>query len=555
MRRILLCLILVLVVVPAAAQDRVPAPDVWRLAEFAPADTVLYAAIRTDTGFRESTAVMLDRLEPLLGGTGIHEFFEDLFTEEIFNTFMGDSIALTVLTDEADFDNLLEDRAPVAITFGLYDAAAAETFILDNLGERMRTANGWKVYTDDGSDGWALLRDDVLVVTPHMPYVDQLMSGDYGKLTNDATFQGTTGRLPLDRYDMVIYADAGVVTSAIEAEERGSRPPRRNNEARTAVLSMLGHWAIGGANVGGRDLILDMAWQYGDLSGMAPFGFTADTIDGPPIDPDFAAKVPASTLLYVQSSYFGGALHQTFEMMNVFGALMADDPGVVSPRTQPLINADLGKTARAAATLALAAATGLNLEEDVIEPLDGEFALHFGVYTTSTAIGIAPSAGIVLDESGMGERYMTALTSTLDRAGFPINRISQRGGGEALDLSAFVDPVLMSYEHSLAADPNFDVWFGTNGDVMALGTAPSVQHALTGSGESLADTDGYAHAVEATFLPDAQAVLYINVGALDDVPQLAPRGAETLTALIESVSASARADEMGINTRLAWSLR
>ena len=54
MRRVILCLMLTAVlVIPAAAQDRLPVPDIVRYADYAPGDAAVYAAIRMDSGFRD----------------------------------------------------------------------------------------------------------------------------------------------------------------------------------------------------------------------------------------------------------------------------------------------------------------------------------------------------------------------------------------------------------------------------------------------------------------------------------------------------------------------
>jgi hypothetical protein len=154
-------------------------------------------------------------------------------------------------------------------------------------------------------------------------------------------------------------------------------------------------------------------------------------------------------------------------------------------------------------------------------------------------------------ESGQGENYTSALVSTLDRAGYPITRIPLLDAGLVLDLSAFTDPLLMAADPGLADDPKFDFWFGSNPDVMALGTAPSVQFALAPDTETLATTEAYQHAVESVFLPGAQALAFVNVGALAGIEDLPA----DFTRLVESLSASAFADAEGVTGRVAVTLK
>src|SRR5687768_2759954 len=212
-RVVILCLMLAaLLVVPAAAQDRAPVPDIVRYAEYAPAEAAVYAAIRMDAGFRETMNGLLARLEPLIGESDINEFFEDIFNEEELFSFAGDALVLTVLEPSADFDNLLDDESPVAITFGVNDYEAAKAFIEDEetFSAPLEERNGWLAYGED-DNVFVLLRADVMIVSPYFEYTRTVLSGDYGKLTNDARFQDTLARLPLPNYDFIIYAALGEI--------------------------------------------------------------------------------------------------------------------------------------------------------------------------------------------------------------------------------------------------------------------------------------------------------------------------------------------------------
>ena len=579
MRRVILCLMLTaLLVIPAAAQDRVPVPDIVRYAEYAPGDAAVYAAVRMDAGFRESMDALLARLEPLIGDTEFNDFFEEIFNEDDLFSFAGDALVLTVLAPEADFDDLLDDGSRVTITFGIKDLDAAKAFIEEGLEVPAQERNGWLVY-EEPDTARALLRGDIMIVSPDFAFTDQLISGDYGKLSNDARFQDTLARLPLPDYDFIVYAALGEIVEA--QRSRPSTPPIGTEDdttsgsgrdtatdtpsaapepdADSALFEALGSVAIGGVNIGGRDLLLDATVLYGDIDALTASGFNVGEQAAPAVDLMFASRVAADTQFYAQSTNLGGLMRQTFNFLNVAGAIMEDDASTEYFGLEGYINDKMGVTLKSALGFGLAAATGLNIDSDVIDVLKGDFALYTSVTLEENGLQV-PSLGVVMDESGQGENYSTAVASTLDRAGYPITRVPLRGVGEAIDLSALTDPFVLSMlpldsesYGTISSDPRYDVWFGTGGGVMAFGTAPSVQFALLHAGESLADVAAYQHAVESVFLDGAQGILFVNAGALESLA--AYEKDQAFVRLVESASASVRADTAGFTGRFAVSLK
>lgn len=548
MRRLIVLWIgmLLLAAAPAAAQGRVPVPDITRYADYAPAASAAFAVVRADAGFREQTLALLNRLEPVIGRTDLNDFFDDILSSPEMSVFLGDAIGLIVLSPQADFNDLMGDDSPVAVILGVKDPAAANALIMESNDYTVEERNGWKDYRMD-EEVRALLRDDVMIVTPNFPYADQVVSGDFGKLSADAAFTTALGQLPADHYDFLLYGDlSAILTAQTRQTARGALAPV------SALAEMLGTGAVGGVSVGGRDLLLDISWKYGDLAGISAFGFSPEMLVGPAVDLTLARRLAPDTQFLLQTVNFGGMLVQFFDLLNVMGGLMKDDASTEFFGLQGIVNENLGDTAKAAVTLALAAATGLSLDADVLNVLEGDFALHFSALAADTLLDVAPSLGIVMAESGQGENYQRALVNSLDRAGMPISRIPLRGGGTAIDLSAFTDPFWSDFAgQAAAADPNFDTWFGAQDGFMALGTAPSVQFALQPGDETLESTPAYQHALQATFLEGAQGIAFINVAAMAGVFDIPA----DVTDRVESLSASAVADSAGMLVRLAVSLR
>lgn len=544
MRRILLVLALTaLLLMPAAAQDRLPIPDISRYAEYAPADSVLYAFIRMDTGYREQTDALLARLAPLIGDTQFGDFLYDLFgsdTSELFQ-FMGDAIGITVLSPDAPFHDLFDDDSPVVMNIGVRDIEAAKAFIEDTFEAPTAERNGWLIYEFEGDAG-VLLRGDIMLVSPKTDVLRQIASGDYAKLSNAPEFTETIARLPEDRYDFLVYSDIGAIIEAISS--------RGEPDVTDAVSGLFRRWAIGGVNVGGRDLLVDVAWNYGDLDAIREFGFFPGMLTSTPLDFNFAQHVSADTQFYLQSTDFGGTLAQMFRGLNILGGLLEHDVAMDYFGLDDLLTPTTGDRLKAALSMGLQATTGLNLQSDVIEPLDGDYALHFNIVANGQISHF--SAGIILTEDGQGERFETAVINSLDRAGLPITRVPIRGM-QVIDLSVVTNPLMPHGwgNAALADDPDMDVWFGRWNDVMSIGTAPSVRFALQPGEFTLADSPAFQHAVASTFLSDAQAIAFINIAALqsenDDLP--------VLIDLVESASASMRSDEHGVVGRLALTLK
>lgn len=563
MRRIILCLIFAaLLVVPAAAQNRAPVPDIVRYADYAPESAVIYAAIRMDAGFRETTNALLRRIEPLVGDSEVEDFFE-FFDDEDLLSFTGDALVLTVLEPSFQYDNLLGNDAAFTLAFGVKDFEAAKTFIEEDLEQvRQDRGSGWLVYQEDDLLR-VLLRDDVMIISTSPAFTDQLISGDYGKLSTSARFQDTLARLPMTGYDFLIYAKAGEILAAkygqyttAQTDTAGRGTAEIAPDPMVTLLGALGDLAVGGVNVGGRDLVIDATMLYGDAALLQAAGFDPAALVAPAVDLSFATRVASDTQVYLQSTNAGGLMAQLFDGLNVVGGLMKNSASARYFGPEGYVNDKMGVTVKAALGFGLAALTGLNIDSDVIDVLKGDFALAASVHLDRSGAEV-PALLLMMDESGQRDNYEQAVLRTLDRAGYPGRWVPLRDG-YAIDLSAFSGPFMtsmMDYDSrvDVATDPRYAVWFGMGSDLIAFGTAPAVQFALEAPDGSLADSAAYQHAVEAVFLDGAQGIMFVNVPALDE---LATNSREhEIARLVESISASGRADAAGISGRFAISLK
>lgn len=549
MRRLIpAVLLLALIVFPAAAQPRSDASmPVLEGANYLPADATLYAAIRLDPGYLEQTTALLSRFEEIAGEADVREALIDSLGRQAAPLIDASSwIAVGTTAATANLDELTDRDSQAAFLFGIRDRAALEP-VLSELEMTVTEQRGvWTLYSVDNAV-YAALKDDLLIVSPDAGYVQMVLSGDYASLADAAAFTDVVGQLPEPAYDFIAYLDVGTVVrmSPEFSGRRGAEPP-------TAVTDAFGAVALAGVNRGGRDLLLDLQVGFGDLSALEAYGFSSAMITGPAVDPAFMAHLPANTQFVLHSRDIGGALQQVFDTLNAFGALSAQVPDVArSLRGVPGMGARFGDTAKAALNLVLTAALGLDVDADVINLLNGDFALFASIVPVRSPLRFAPALGLITADGAAGPRYAEAVSAALAEADLPADVTSYGDGGSIVSLSPMTDPIVAAEFSALAADdPAYDFALAYNDSVMILGSTSSAQYALAPDGPSLLDTPEFQHALESLLLDGAQLVGFINVTELRGIGEIPAE----FTDLFESLSMSGVGAESGFSYRFSITL-
>lgn len=541
-------LLLAVIVLPAAAQPRSDAAiPILDGANYLPADSSLFAAVRLDPGFLEQTTALLSRLKPFVDEIDVREAILDSLGPDAEPVIDAASwIGIGTTAADADISNLTDMDSRAAFLFGVRDRAALEPELakLDLAVSEQR--GDWTLYSIENSV-FAALKDDLLIVSPDAGYIQSVLSGDYASLADAPAFTDVIARLPEPAYDFAAYFD----TAAMFVQAASMN--RRELELPDAYLDALGSIAVAGVNRGGRDLLLDAAFTYGDLSGLEQYGLSSSLITGPAVDPAFMANLPANTQVVLHSRDLGGAINQMFEALNGLGAVMADMPGFERGlRDLPVRGERFGDALKAALNLGLTSTLGLDIDKDVIDLLNGDFALFASILPVRSPMRFAPSIGLITADGAAGALYVQAVTDAFESVGLPVTVTTTRGSaGTLLDLSPLTDPLLEAEFSPVAAnDPAYDFAIAHNDSLLIVGSTPAAEFALSPSGDALLNTPAYQHFLESVLLPDAQFVGFINVPALSGIREIPAE----FTDVFESLGMSGVGDDTGLSYRFSVTL-
>lgn len=548
-RLIIVLVLLTLVMFPATAQ-RGSAAGIPILdgANYLPADASLFAAIRLDPGYLEQTTALLSRFEDFgVEEVDVREMILDSLGSDakpLIDAASWIGVGTTAAT--ADINQLTDSDAQAAFLFGLRDRTVLEPALaeLDMVVTEQR--GEWTLYSVENAV-FAALKDDLLIVTPDAGYIQSVLSGDYASLADAPALTDVIARLPESTYDVFAYLDLkALLQTAMDVNGE-------DFSLSSDYVDAFGSLAIAGVNRRGRDLLLDFAFTYGDFSGLEEFGLSSTLFFGSAVDPTFMANLPANTQFVLHSRDLGGALNQMFEALNGVGALWSAMPDSGRGlRDLPMRGERLGDTLKAALNLGLTAALGLDIDNDVIDLLNGDFALFASVLPVRSPLRFAPSLGVITADGAAGPRYLQAISGALEQAGLPVTITTVRdAAGALLDLSPLTDPLLEAeFNPAAAQDPAYDFAIAHNNSVMIVGSTPAAQFALAPDGDSLLDTPAYQHFLSSVLLPGAQFVGFINVPALEGFAEIPP----AITDVFESAGISGAGDEAGLTYRFSITL-
>jgi hypothetical protein len=274
--------------------------------------------------------------------------------------------------------------------------------------------------------------------------------------------------------------------------------------------------AFGGAAVGftlldERALTMDLALEYdmSALGAMAP-----DMSSFPAFDPAFAAHLPAGTQLAIQGADLSQSIQQSLDSLAMAQAMdpSADD------------DAPTGEEMLAGIDFVVRGATGLDLEDDILSWMTGQYA-----------VGMSVDFGALLNAAMSGDVGPEALSF-----GVVIENTDQQGAqalvaGLTRTLNAFITPdsapdVVLS-EETLGGAPGvlftdvpsgFQLAMGGNDAVFALGTPDMVRAALSPDGGL--DTDPAYQESLTWALDGAPVYLYASGDFFNALLELGIRG-------------------------------
>lgn len=517
----LLVLLLILSAQVAGAQGAVILED------YLPEDTDFYASIRLDDayintldGLRARVIAHLDTTPvaefippevravslPLLLDLGSQQIVRDDFENGI-RSWLGNRAVLGAVNPEgaltAQWRGVmqLELFAIIEIT----NRERAESLINSRFAENVEPQiiepdepGGFTAYLTPQAplSPQVLLNDDVLIFA-NMNGAERLLEGFRNTLTDSTVFNATMNMLPPADYNIVLYSDAGAALP-------------RDGVENLLVANTVGHQAVGFTLADENTLVANVVLNLRNLDSLAEFGFTPPEIGT--VDPAFLGVVPADVDLLIHGTDIQASVE------SVLDAVVTAEPSA-----EVEFNAQLEQV------------IGLNLRDDILSWLDGDFALvarldalpgepslTTGFYYELEGITYGPGLSFAFvaetSDAAQSQQVVDALEQYLQEAsvrdGDTVSR-EDVGGVEAVvyrientvDLSwpfrqpqyaEFITPSTQVIELVIAA----------NDDLFVAGTRTIVAEVLSGEG-GFDSSAGYTEAAM-YLLPDANNVLYAS---------------------------------------------
>ena len=511
--------------------------DLTALAQYYPEDTTAFVAMRTDDGFIEELDGLVGTLSntvPELGMEGLSlEFLLDILTldtfggtfDETVRTWLGDEVALglTDITAMMDMGAMTGDMSalpPVLLAIEITDSDLATEFWTDFITEMDSTPE--TVEFDDfvvlDTDGLDVLIGDGVILLGEMDNLVASYTGDLAPLSDNDNFNATLAELPADDYNIIAYINGdGLLDSMTTAMEA---------DAGTAGMSELlfmnggfGNMAIGFALIDGRNLAID-------LVGIAPedMSVTAGYIEQNPVDLAFAENIPANAQVVIMDNNFGADFLAIFDMLSQFGPLlqmqfdgmmtMADemdmgDEMAMMPEFD-MTAFDFGGISENALTVLFAGLTGMNLRDDVLTWMEGDYATFLNVLPVQSELGVTLDVGFITEtnDADATNAFMAGVADAMEAYNITVF--------ESEDESVVIPNLIRGLfpaeviEDVLGTMPELDVVLATDGNVFAFGTRPAVGFVTRGGNLSLADEEAFAYASETVFLDDTISVWFVN---------------------------------------------
>lgn len=583
-----LCLTLLMLAAFVAPVAATPVDELTDLAQYAPADSFLFATVRTDAGFFETLDGVLqntaEALPPglLPPGFSVQAALDMLGQSAALDPnadfesalgWLGDSIALAVGSNDALPPTTFETQeSGTYVLYSVSDQVGAADFV-DNIVandfaeyERSKLGNGtlWAPADPERYD-WRptyYLVEGALIQRTTSVDPQSIAQAFETNLAASERFTASLDALPGDDYNALVYNDfAGIIAPLLTmATEFGEMDATLADmlDSVTELIDILGPQVLGFTIVDGRSLTIDLGQTYTDLDALAGLG--SPVVAGEPLSFGFTNSAPADTALYIQDTGFGTDIVNGFAALDMLSDFLeAQFPDAQFDLMSGQIDEEylvyLLNDVLAFTRLTFQALTGESIE-DAFGWMTGDYGIYAGVALFD--MGISVDLGLLVENTDADEaaEFLTG-TANLARelAGDPI--VADDG-----TVTLTVVPDTLSILTGANADTFsvLDLLVGANEDVLALGLRPGVEAVLAGNG-GLAETEAFTSA-QAYFLPDTEILYYVAfepfVGLVEQFAALDPSIGlvAQLIGLLESASITATVDtETGVaNARFVITL-
>ena len=513
MRKLLMLALIVVVLrgaLPTLAAD--PA-DLTALASFYPADAPLYVGLRTDDGYIEALDGILGRIVAipdlqvppvnvsiLLDQLALQIYPPDGTFAGNIRPWLGDFAAFGLIDVNAEVLNNDMDQPPMIIVLSITDQDAVADLLITALTESetnftQQTGPDYiNLAIDEATYGVIVIRQDALVVHIGETARELPLNGiPDDSLAAQPGFAESFSMLPGSDYNIAVYLDtprfveAAVETDPIAAQQLGTLG---------GMIQGAGPQVWGFTVLDGPTLTIDIAQGVGDMATMIP-AFQ-------PIDPAFAARIPATAPLVIHANNLGGNLAASFDQIE--GALAAAGDGSDAMLEEALATFE--------------SVTGLNLLTDVFGWMTGDYALYLDLTPlASGGLSSLPVSFALLAEvtdPAAAAATVDGLTSGLEQTlarmmppdteeGMPAPTVTRE------DINGTPATVL-SIPASLDTPFPIELVISANDSVFVLGTRAAAEIAFAADGGLAADAEFIRS--QQWWLPDPIQVAYIGTEGL-----------------------------------------
>lgn len=584
MRKLWLMSLLALLALGVVAGPTLAAPvsDLTALAAEFPDTTIFFTAFRTDDGLLETLDGVIGQARELLPSGAIPPVrLEGLLDEalsligqggfrEVVRPWLGQTAALGLTWDTAT--GMPGFLLAVAITDQSAAAAFAEN-LLQQSGSEYETdeQNGYTLYTDPRGEGAFSIGEEVLFLTLTTSDVPGLRD-DFAPLSASADFTAVLAQLPADDYSLVAYMNSpALVALSQQMMPVGMSETEAMQQVGEQFFESVGSSAVGLTIFDGRSLVMDTVQALGSPTTLQDAGFDL-TMPTTAIDPAFAAYIPADAPLVIQGTELNISVSTGFHNLRVLG-------GLIQKQMQALPVDELDEDVRwmrvvnpgallvRFATLSFTGLTGLNLEQDVLPWMDGDYAAYLRLLPLppDSEAEATPDFAFLIEASDAAgpAALVDSIAATLDD--YAVTFFERQDiSGPALVFSGLIPAMSPEHETAMRAIRELDLIVGSSDNLLVAGTRSAATYSLDPQGDVLADSPAYAEALSYA-LDGAQQFWFMNTRAFVPVidtliaretgrSQQDMRDARILAGLLSSGSISAVAHADGAVARFVLTL-
>lgn len=505
---VLIVLLLGAFAVPALAA---PQAELTALAAYYPLQAPLFAAMRTDDAYiAELDAALAGVLAKLPEGTvppgfslrsALNMLAAQTGTADFdaaVRPWLGDTAAVGFLSPEGMSGSSQEFVIAAQIT----DRAAAAAFwkaLLDRTNSTYGeiTDRAYTFYTMDieaPEEGGLLITDDVMLLG--VGDLRAMLLTREARLNQYAAFTDALTLLPADRYNAVIYMDAAAIARAMP-----------DSEAQLAA-GLVGTQMVGLTVLDDRSLVIDAVSLAGEQS-LESLGLNLGALT--PVDPAFAAHLPADASLVAHAANLR-ALYDA-----VIGLAGANTP-----------NAEEFEKNLQQIEFAVRGFTGLELEEDILSWMTGDFAAFASINNDAIQLALKRALeggsfmletvplefGVLVEATDAAKAQ--ALSAALGKA---LAQFTQQAPDVSISQEqiAGVDVTVLSTQVELSPPVKapLDVVIGANDRVFVIATRKAATAILEGAPGL--DTNPAFNQAARYLLPDASSVWYMDSDGFSSV--------------------------------------